>query len=498
VPAVIAALALAGCAPEPTPPRGPCPPLDWVVYAPTGSLDRFSKVVALPDGDFVVGGLGTWVKMGTGPDDWAPSNAPNARLVARLGPDGRARWMHGVGGADATVNQTFTIANGVVWVAGSEDGAGGVRLDTGLLPEAPPVGVAAGDHDGFLAGFDLATGDWARTVFIGGPGKQLAVGMAVDPDGNVYGVGEYNHAPLDLGAAVPLPWPWPGLDIHDPTVDQIQNTWLASWGPDGALRWAVASFGPTTGDQLGWAEGQLLWTTVNAQLWYPDGGPRGTVATVASDGYSSDVFVVDPTTGAVSAATTGVRSSNLQLSDFGDRSPSGALMAGAFVNHPAAWTPPGEPSVELTYRPSIITVSASGQVTGLLPVPIATMGGGDLSSRAFAGLLGGETGYYPDAFLTNEDFGFASTDALHVDGVAGWLDEAGATECSWAFSADSVTWATDATRDARGGFVVVGWFENSDLTVYGPDGDVVAVLDRVDGSPSEDAFAIRFGWPDEP
>lgn len=144
--------------------------------------------------------------------------------LLKISPAGKLAWALGLGGKEVdTVGKIAVDDSGNVYISGSFSGTAtfaGTEL------------VSAGMSDGFVASFSSAGKlRWAKSI--GGPDDDFAGPIAVGGGGEVY-VGGTFWGPIPLGAE-PLV-PIGGADAF-----------VASFGGDGALRWAK-SFGSSGQD----------------------------------------------------------------------------------------------------------------------------------------------------------------------------------------------------------------------------------------------------------
>jgi hypothetical protein len=179
-----------------------------------GEWSEMVHAAIVVDGDVVMAGyagagsgvLGTAVDVPTG---------GRTGFVARVH-DGRVRWL--VAGARAL--GVAAGEHGDVVIAGFyRDGA---RLGDYRFP-------AAAGQDCYVASLDRASGAvrWVRTCGASRFGQARAV--AVDAAGNVYVAGDVTGS-ARFGGATP----------HDAGATAGSSPFVASWSPDGALRWVTA------------------------------------------------------------------------------------------------------------------------------------------------------------------------------------------------------------------------------------------------------------------
>jgi hypothetical protein len=167
------------------------------------------------------------------------------------------------GSPDPLIFKAYEGTNEHGWVQGpggpKRDAAHGIDLDrdggafvVGIFQESMRIGggtlVSAGKQDGFLARYGRH-GEPLWAMAIGGEDNDDLFGVASDAAGNVFVIGTI-HGPVDVD--------------RDGTIDVVPTgasaALLASFDPDGNMRWAHASAGPGT------ARGQAI-----------AAGPRGDI-----------------------------------------------------------------------------------------------------------------------------------------------------------------------------------------------------------------------------
>ncbi len=491
--AVIVASWLA-CAPEPEPDRDPdptadsgppplpaCPPVDWSVHVRSIYDDTVHRVVALPGGDTLVAGTSSsgGIRLGTGPDDVVNHTATAGRTVARLAPDGRARWAHAVGSGLGWAAELGRTADSV-WIAGNQ-GLGSLTVDLDVLPGA----VHNPDQDdAFAVQFDLETGSTGRWVYVGGPGVQVASGVAEDPEGNVYATGSYRDGGLDLGDGFALPGP--------PRINGGDWAWLASWDQVGRVRWLVGAES-AKGRGLVWKDGALFWNLLGGDNgWIQPTGVR-TPFEKPDSPIAEVLYPVDPATGTVLPAQAELFARNASWSEVGLDS-TGNLTATGFVGGQSQWVDEGGVGHDFASgspdgAAAQVTWTKDGKIQVLDELPGYSGYGGDVALKSFTASQSHSAG-----IVLNEGtpWAFRLDPTGVAEGMAGWRRPDGVVECVWAFGGI----AQDAVRDEAGGFVVVGQFSGP-MEVRDRDDQVVHTFDGSVSSGGEDGFILRFAWPSE-
>jgi hypothetical protein len=475
---------LLGCGPgedpaKPVPAEPECPPVAWVVWVSALLNERIDQVIALPGGDVLVSGYAAsgGIPLGTGPDDVVNHVAGAGRILARLDTQGRMRWGHGVG--DGTrVRTSIGLTKRTVWIVGQET-SGPVQLDLESLdtPSDPN-----GEDDAFLIEFDLETGAMGRWRYLGGLGYQEAKAVGEDDSGNLYATGFYRSGPLDLGSGFVLPSP--------PPDDPGDWAWLASWDRAGTVRWVIgAPF--AKGEGLSVSGAQVLWNVHGGALqsWLRPGqdavpfeGPPTTASQV--------IYPIDPATGTPLAPRMDLVAVNTDWSEFGLDSAGSVSLTGKVVP-PGHWVGSSGDREEFSAGLGAVqaTLTDGGELESLVELPSYFGNGGDTATLAFSASSGSSDGVELNP-------GTPSAFVLDPSGVgesmAGWRRDDGIIDCAWAIQGD----ATDAVRDAAGGFVVVGAFTGR-TEIRDRNDEVVHVFDRSSISGDSDGFIIRFAWPDD-
>jgi hypothetical protein len=179
---------------------------------------------AFLDGDLVIAGFTSVDATIAGVPVKAPPGAENVfGFAARIGRDGRARWVtvaeHVNPLAIATAGDAAVIAGSM----GRDGTIGGVKLGS------------TGVRDGLVAALDGATGALRWSVPLGADSEATAIrALRSDADGNLYAAGDFageasfgGTRPISAGEAESAPF-------------------VASWTPTGALRWVQAGRGTSS------------------------------------------------------------------------------------------------------------------------------------------------------------------------------------------------------------------------------------------------------------
>ncbi len=146
-------------------------------------------------------------------------------FVARLGRDGTARWRQG-----------FERGGAIRAIAVAPDSTAIAVVGTYTEPVRfagiPLERRSSGTADCFVASIDARSGAlrWLRTC--GATGLSVARGVAMDGEGNIYAIGDFGgHARFG------------GTVEHDAEASPTSAPFLASWSPDGVLRWVTLGRG---------------------------------------------------------------------------------------------------------------------------------------------------------------------------------------------------------------------------------------------------------------
>ena len=228
---------------------------EWLLRWGGSPIDEPRAIAIAPDGTVLIAGLFAG-ELGFGSSAHLVSlrsvGSADAFLVC-VGPDSAPRWALAWGGKFADAARALAIdAEGNVYVAGT------FQLTADFDPAAGrTVMTSAGRTDGFVLKLDPARRLlWARRF--GGAGADEVTAMAVGEDGAVYFGGSTDGPWAEAGAATS------GL------VAGARQAFVATLGPDGALRWARSLRGMHDVSLAGLAvaEGGAL---------YAGGGFRGTL-----------------------------------------------------------------------------------------------------------------------------------------------------------------------------------------------------------------------------
>ncbi|MBV8756611.1 MAG: protein kinase, partial [Deltaproteobacteria bacterium] len=153
--------------------------------------------------------------------DTPPGSDDRFGVVARIGDDGATRWTDVLDRAGAL---TIAAQRDALAIGGTFNN--GARVGTAKLP---PIASSA---DGFIASLDAKTGALRWAHAIGGTKAGGIRAVASDAAGNVYASGEY------AGTAT-----FGGETIYSAGAMTETAPFIASWSPEGALRWVVHGAG---------------------------------------------------------------------------------------------------------------------------------------------------------------------------------------------------------------------------------------------------------------
>ena len=173
-------------------------------------------------GVYIIGAFGGTIDVDPGPAtiNMSPIGTPNAMLIERLDTAGNYLWAKQINGGSALGLYVDTFSN--LYLTGAFNNT--VDFD----PDAPIAHlVSNGNSDIFIAKLDsLANYQWARAV--GGPGSDMAQGIAVDNFGNVIVTGYYAGGTVDFD---------PGLGVYNITGSSRDMFTLRLRG-NGDFAWA--------------------------------------------------------------------------------------------------------------------------------------------------------------------------------------------------------------------------------------------------------------------
>jgi hypothetical protein len=195
-------------------PRGD---VDWLIRVGSPHPADLSAISVSPDGTVALVGHYEWA---IGPDRGPVTPRQLDAFVIVVGPDGKVRWERRIDGKDRQLARAVhRTADGAVLVGGyyeAETRFGARRATSVPGPHVPSL-------DFFLARFS-PTGDvdW------------VATGGGADDDRLEVGAARLGDGP----AAVQLPGAPPSTALANP-----DRTFVASYAPTGALRWAIQTGG---------------------------------------------------------------------------------------------------------------------------------------------------------------------------------------------------------------------------------------------------------------
>lgn len=197
------------------------PAWEWVMHAGGSNYDNAYTAAADTGGNFFVAGgfRGASLSFGSTVVYNTSANQDDG-FVVKLNSDGEALWARHIGGnlSDGIVGLTTDMA-GNSYVCGVFGSATMQVCDTMLIN-------ASSDLDAFLVKYDPdGSCLWARQA--GGQYHDGIEQAAVDAEGNVYVLGNYEISPLTIGDTV-LPQPYVSS----------QDIFFAKYDDEGTFQWA--------------------------------------------------------------------------------------------------------------------------------------------------------------------------------------------------------------------------------------------------------------------
>jgi hypothetical protein len=465
-------------APAPEAPFADCPPFDFLlpIAAPIDSY--LGRVLALPDGDVVVGGYHSGgEQFGRGDGDQLAWESGG--FVARLSPDGRLRWSRDVsGGVDDLV-----LVGSSVWVTGGYYGR--LEIEGVSYPELTTEGFGS-----YAVRFD-GGGAVERVVGMGGVLGRSSV--AQDPAGNVYLASGLREPYLTVGDLQ--------ISRYDLEEQNDEDAWVGSFDATGRLRWLTSVGGPIWSDTAGlfWVGDGLQWVVSHRNdpgaLTATYGTSAGVRVPVPVTSRGTSLLRVDAGTGLVADVQEFAFTN--QLFVYSAEWSEGRVHLFGTAATPTSWVDATGVSRELWGPPE---GGANGLHIALAPsgAPAqvnAPIGG----AGAWAGATGGPQLAIAGTQQFTREFG-AGTDravtfgsgVLESDGWFGLFDERDQFRCGWEVKGKKTQYLTDVTWAADGGLWLVGWSE-APYTLVDPVGRELARSDRV----NTEGFAIRFHPPGE-
>lgn len=204
--------------------------LEWVgALGSTTTNDGVEDMALDSSGNVLIAGyiLGD-VDLDPGPGTATLTSAGNQDIfVLKLDPDGNYLWAHGFGSTETDLGTSVAVdSSGNVYVTGYFRGT--VDFDPGAGVQNL---VSAGGEDIFVLKLD-SVGDfvWARRI--GGLGRELSYGIAVDDTANVYTTGSYGGTiDFDPGAGTANLTAAGGIDVFLCKLDSTGDfAWARSMG----------------------------------------------------------------------------------------------------------------------------------------------------------------------------------------------------------------------------------------------------------------------------
>lgn len=203
-------------------------------------------------------------------------------VIAKYDPVGDLEWAFSLGAATNDQIQAIALdGRGHLYAIGSFRGT--VDFDPG--PATSNLTSVGAGTDVFVARYATnAVLDWAFRIGGNGFDQGAPGGLCADPDGNVYFTGRFQQtADFD-----------PGPGASNLTSTGSDDLFVASYAPEGALRWAFA----VGGNGLDGGHRVRLDSNTNVYVagWFTgnsdfDGGPGVQVISAASTNGGSDAFV---------------------------------------------------------------------------------------------------------------------------------------------------------------------------------------------------------------
>ena len=476
----------------PEDPFAACPPLAWVVQLDGNQTEEVHTVELLPDGDIVVAGTcSSSPRIGLGAGQrLRPSQNFRDGFVARLAPDGIARWWRTVGSSGMDELPAMAVVEGSIWVMGSSElGGEGAPSRAGVAVDGEPVGPPPADEsrNQFYAlelGLDGAPGRLRSVELQNGSGQSYLGGATTDPYGNVYLSGE-SGKPGVL---------WVG-DLTD-GGNPYSSVFLASWDAEGRPRWLTTLGAEDTLAEpiqgLTWTEGKVQWpvqlrTGSRRAVARSSGGASRTLAFGEMQG---GILAVDAETGEVLPLRFHTDTNWLQRLDV---QPTGDRLAVLQMNADTrAWTDAeGTPRQLTGLGAPLARIDADGAILDLQATDFGLRDarGAALTADGMAA-VGISEPILPLAPGTPREFQVPGDSVGLRDAVALTTGRNGTLQCvAWIHGPESAD-ALDIVPLPVGGMVVVGKFQGT-VTISTPAGDQATLTALGD----EDGYIARFAAP---
>jgi hypothetical protein len=462
-----------------------CPTFEWLVQVGDVAPDEVHSVEALPGGDVIVAGrYGARPPIGLGEGQvLRPSGNYRDGLVARLGPDGQARWWHTLGSLDMDELRPLTWTPEAFWVAGETDVYGGnpdITLQLDGQDLVPPPWPVTGNLDW---GVELGPDGDVRRVRSVTVTSGYGVAATSDPAGNSYLTGFFDAGPVRHG----------DFEIQPTFAYSTTSThaYLAAWDPNGHPSWLTVLGRDGTVTQpvgLSWADGKLQW----AVEVRPFQNEHGRVDVTRAGGPAAELEVDPAQRGvvlAVDAADGAVLPVRFRMDTNWiyrfEQQPDGLIRTTGYSNPGSRWwSSDGQRHAVPGLGSFAATVGSDGalqrfEAPGNLLYFKTRTGNGRTVNTAMSvsrplRTVGGGTFTPPD-------------DGIGRDGLLWTAVASGELECVAWFGGPGNQDTFDAVFDELGGIVVVGTFEGV-LEVHEPGGLRASYTSR--GDP--DAFIARF------
>ena len=323
----------------------------------------------------------------------------------------------------------------------------------------------------------VASVEWATRI--AGTGNDIGRAISTDNGGNVYVVGYYNSTSLTLYNA-------DGTTFGTLTRSGSSDTVIAKYNTSGVLQWATKIDG--TGNDVGYdistdSGGNVYvvgyYSSATLKLYNAGGTVVGTTLTNSGSSSTYDVFIAKyNTSGVVQWATSIAGTSDEFGYNVSVDSGGNVYVTGRYASTTLTlYNTGGSSGTTLTNSGGSDVFIAKYNTSGVVQWATKIAGTGDDAGYGMSTDSGGNvyvTGYYNNTTVTlyNEDgttFG-TLTNSGNNDMFIAKYDTSGVVQWATRIAGTGSVTGYNMSTDSGGNVYVIGYYNNTTLTLYNADG----------------------------